>query len=166
MSRDVATRATSSQWSAQLARQSTRRTLVAVWAFCCLAFLALGIADIKGVIWFVLIAITVAADVILFIATHRVTDLPTSALDEREQALRNRAYRSAYLAIFYAIAVVVGGALLLLLTGHEIGPQWLAHPAANVVPLTGFSLATLQVVSLLPTAIVAWTERDEPRDIE
>lgn len=162
MSTKTVTHPDATSWSARLARQATRRALVWAWALCCLAFLALGMFEIKGVVWFILIALTVAADFTLYLATHRVTDRPTSALDEREQVVRNRAYRSAYLVVFYGIVVVVGGALLLLFTGQEIASPWFSHPARHYVVLTGFGIAALQLVSLLPTAIVAWTERDEP----
>lgn len=153
-------------WSARLARQATRRALVWAWVICCLAFVALAVFEIKGVLWFILIALTIAADCTLYLATHRVTDRPTSTLDEREQAVRNRAYRTSYLVVFYAVVVAVGGAMLLYFSGQEIASRWVSHPAAHPAVLTGFGLATLQLVSLLPTAIVAWTESDEPGEMD
>lgn len=145
-----------------LSRRATRRGLVGAWALCCLALLAFGIVEIKGVLWFVLFALILAVDIALFVATRRVADRPTSTLDEREQTVRDRAYRTAYLAVFYGTILVVGGAMLLLTTGNELAGRWLAHPSNHPAFLTGFGIATLQLVSLLPTAIIAWTERDEP----
>lgn len=145
-----------------LSQQAPRRALAGAWALCCLAFVALAVFEVKGVVWFILIALTLATDLLLYAATHRVTDRPTSTLDEREQAVRNRAYRAAYLAVFYGITIAVAGGMLLFFTGHEVGARWLAHPANHPSFLTGIGLATLQLVALLPTAIVSWTERDEP----
>jgi hypothetical protein len=138
--------------------------LVWAWALCCAGFVALGAFEVKGPIWFVLFAFAFAADSALFIATHRVADRPTSTLDERQQVVRNRAYRAAYLFVFYAIVLVVGGAMLLFFSGHEIASRWLSHPANHPAAVSGFGVATLQLVSLLPTAIIAWTERDEPEE--
>jgi cytochrome bd-type quinol oxidase subunit 2 len=122
--------------------------------------------EVKGPIWFVLFAFTFASDATLFIATHRVADRPTSTLDERQQAVRNRAYRTAYLLVFNTIVLVVGGAMLLFFTGHEIASRWVSHPASHPAVLSGIGVATLQLASLLPTAIIAWTERDEPGDFD
>lgn len=149
-----------------LSRRVTRRRLVLGWAICCLALLTLGIFEVKGVIWFLLIALTVTVDTLLYLATRRVTDRPTSSLDERERTVRNRAYRTSYLAVFYGITVVVAGAMLLFYTGQELASRWLAHPASHPAFLSGLGIATLQLVALLPTAIVAWSELDEPGEID
>jgi hypothetical protein len=166
MSSNTATHPDIPSRSAVLSRRTTRRGLVGAWALCCLGFLALAVFEVKGAVWFILFALAFASDILLYLSTHRVTDRPTSALDEREQTVRNRAYRSAYLLLFYAIILAVGGAMLLLYTGNLLLPQWLSHPAAHPVLLTGFGVATLQLVSLLPTALVAWTERDEPVEFD
>jgi len=149
-----------------LSSRSGRRALAAAWALCCLAFLVLGSLEIKGVLWFVLFAVTLLADGLLFAATHRVADRPTSTLDERERAIRNRAYHAAYLLVFYGLLVVVGGAMLLFFTGNEIATRWFSHPTDHPAALTGFGVATLQLVALLPTALVAWMEGDEPDDLD
>jgi len=153
-------------WRSRLAQQAPRRALVWAWALCCVAFLALGALEIKGAIWFVLFALTFAADALLFVATRRVADRPTSSLDERQQAVRNRAYRAAYLFVFYGLTLAVGGAMVLFFTGTEVASRWVSHPAGHPAVITGFGVATLQLVSLLPTAIVAWTERDEPEEFD
>jgi hypothetical protein len=110
----------------------------------------------------VVIALTLVCDTLLYVATHRVTDRATSSLDEREQWLRNRAYRSAYLILFALVVIVVGGSFLLFTTGSEVASAWVSHPVRHPAVLSGFTLATLQLASLLPTAIVAWIEPDEP----
>ena len=78
--------------------------------------------------------------------------------------MRNRAYHAAYTSVTNVMIVVIGGAMLLFLTGLEVGPKWLSHPTGHAAAITGFGLATLQLFSLLPTSIVAWTEGDEPGD--
>jgi hypothetical protein len=166
MSSKSVARPTTRSWSSRLAQRTTRRTLVWAWALCCAGFLAFGVFEIKGPIWFILFALTFAADGALFIATRRVTDRPTSTLDERQQAVRNRAYRTAYLLVFYALSLIVGGAMLLFFTGNEVGPNWPAHPASHPALISGFGVAALQLVSLLPTATIAWMEQDEPEDFD
>ncbi len=99
-------------------------------------------------------------------ATHRVADRPTSTLDERQQAVRNRAYRSAYLILFALVTVVVGGAILAFTTGNLVASQWLAHPDRHPTVLTGFGVIVLQLASLLPTAIIAWNETDTPNEAD
>ena len=153
------------RWT-NLSRQSTRRGLVAAWALCCLGFLALAVFEVKGVVWVFLFALTFASDALLYVATHRVTDRPTSTLDERQQAVRNRAYRTAYQVVFYGISLAIGGAMLLFFTGNEVASRWFSHPASHPVVLSGFGVAVLQLVSLLPTALLAWSERDEPGELD
>jgi hypothetical protein len=150
---------------ATLSRRAPRRALVGAWALCCLAFLALAVVEVKGPVWFAVFALTFVVDALLFMTTRRVTDRPTSSLDEREQAVRNRAYRAAYLIVFYGIMLAVGGAMLLYFTGNEVARQWLSHPAAHPAVISGFGVATLQLASLLPTALLAWNEGDEPAEL-
>lgn len=152
--------------SARLSRRTSRRKIVGGWVLCCVGFLALASFEVKGIVWFALIALTLAVDAALYVATHRITDRPTASLDEREQTVRNQAYRSAYLLVFYGIILAVGGAMLLLYSGNLLMPRWLAHPAAHPEVLTGFGVATLQIVSLLPTALIAWSEQDAPTEFD
>jgi hypothetical protein len=166
MNADIIDHPASRSWRARLGGQAPRRALVCAWALCCAALVVLGALEIKGAVWFILLALTLGADVLLFVATHRVADRPTSMLDEREQALRNRAYRTAYLVVFYGLLLAVGGALVLFYAGAEIASPWVSHPASHPTVLTGFGIAVLQLVSLLPTAIIAWSERDAPDDFE
>lgn len=152
--------------SARLSRQSTRRAFVGAWVACCLGLLLLGVLEVTGPVWFVLLALALIVDIALFVATHRVTDRPTAALDERQQAVRDRAYRSAYLLVFYALSLVVAAAMLLFFTGNEPAAATLSHPASHPALLSGLGIVTLQLLSLLPTALVAWTEGDEPSDLD
>lgn len=166
MSSNTVAHSAPASWLATFARRTPRRGLVVAWALCCLAFLALGALEIKGVVWFLLFALALAADIARFSATRLVTDPPTVALDERQQAVRNRVYRGAYLLVFYGMVLAVGGAMLLLYTGNEVASHWFSHPASHPVMLAGFGVATLQLVSLLPTAILAGTEQDGPGDLD
>jgi hypothetical protein len=166
MSIDTLDPPTATSWRSRLAQQGPRRALVWAWALCCAGFIILGALEIEGPVWFVLFALTFGADVLLFVSTHRIADRPTSSLDERERSVRNRAYRTAYLIVFYGLTAVIGGALLLFFSGSEVASRWVSHPASHPAALTGFGVATLQLVSLLPSAIIAWTEQDEPIDFE
>ena len=155
----------SSFWRVQLSRQSRRRALVLVWALCCAAVITLALLGVTGIVWFALFAVLLGTDVVLFLATHRVADFSTPKLDERQQALRNRAYRTAYLLIAGGSIVAVGTSVLLA-TGTSVGVDWLAHSGQHVAVLTSMGVVVLQLLCLLPTALVAWTEPDEPGEVE
>lgn len=162
MSTQTMNRSASRSWTSRLSERTPRRVLVGIWALCCVGFLAFGVFEVKGAVWFALFAVAFAADITLFVATQRVADRPTSNLDERERAIRNDAYRSSYLLVFFGILVAVGGAIVLFTTGNQLAPQILAHPASHPAFLIGFGVAALQLVSLLPTSLIAWTEGDLP----
>jgi hypothetical protein len=152
-------------WRGQFTQQAPRRALVVAWALCCIAFLVLAAIELTGPIWFVLIAATLAVNVLLFLATHRVADLPTSALDERQRAVRDRSFRVAYRVVAGLILVTIGGGIILFTSGVG-APTWLSYPGQHSAVVMGLGLACLQLVSLLPTALIAWTERDEPAEID
>jgi diacylglycerol kinase len=166
MSIGTGSSAASKIWSGWLSHQAIRRTLTLAWVLCCLAFLTLGGFSIQGAVWFVLFALTLGADILLYAATHGVADRATGALDERQQAVRDRAYRTAYAVVCSGIVVVVGGAMLLFFTGNEVAPWWFAAPSSHPATLAGFGVATLQLTAFLPTALVAWTEPDEPGELD
>lgn len=153
-------------WSAHFSQRTSRRALVWAWLLSCAGFLLLAVMEVKGILWFVLFAYAFAADLALFMATHRVADRPTRTLDERQQAIRNRAYRSAYLILFALVTVAVGGAILAFTTGTQVASQWLAHPEQHPAVLTGFGVIVLQLASLLPTSIIAWNETDTPSEVD
>ena len=87
-------------------------------------------------------------------ATRGVLQHDPGDLDERQRAVRDRAYRRAYrvvqvaLVAFLAVAWAAGPRLVSLSASH-----WL-------VVLTGLAWATL----VLPTVVVAWTEPVDPDD--
>lgn len=166
MNGHTATEFSTGFWSAHFSQRASRRALVWAWLLSCAGFLALAVMEIKGVFWFALFAYAFAADLALFMATHRVADRPTSTLDERQQVVRNRAYRTAYLVLFALVTVAVGGALLAFTTGTTVASQWLAHPDRHPTVLTGFGVIVLQLASLLPTAIIAWNEPNTPTEID
>jgi hypothetical protein len=147
---------------APFARRSQRRALVLVWALCCLGALALALWAVTGIIWFVLFAVLVVTDLMLVTATHRVADFATRGLDEREQAVRDRAFRTAYLLLAGTSVAALSVSLLLLLTGTTVETAWVAHARQQVALLSSMGLVVLQLLCLLPTALVAWSAPDDP----
>jgi hypothetical protein len=80
------------------------------------------------------------------------------ALDERQQIVRDRAYRVAYtvLATLCLLAVVYGEIAV-----DSKGSWWLPR-SANEMQVVLW--AVLLLIFTLPTAIVSWTEPDAPKE--
>lgn len=87
-----------------------------------------------------------------------VINLPhptTAVLDERQRAVRDSAYRTAYRLVASAIAALF--IALVFLNGDALLARF---PAAA----SGLLLYLFAVASTLPTAVIAWTEPDSPDD--
>ena len=151
-------RSVSGQPGTWLGRRAVRRALVAALVADCAGLLlatALQPAPWSAVLLLVLL---VLLDVALGRATQRLAAAPDQAVDERQEALRNRAHRLAY----WMLAVFVGGTLV----ADVAAPQsraWLE----NSVPLGLGLLVFLQLLLVLPAMTLAWLEPDRlaPEDV-
>lgn len=89
-------------------------------------------------------------------------DLPERTLDERQVALRNRAYRIAwkiFMGVFTtALAFVVG-----LTFGAAEGAGFAAtiQPTLSAAGIVGVAVALAGVTAILPYAVLAWMEPEE-----
>jgi hypothetical protein len=152
----------------QLRKRSSRRTIIS----CCLAMLALevGLGLVKR--WHELAAselvtFMMAAWILVFswlasTTTFRIElKRPESEYDERERALRDRAFRTSYI-ILGSIAMLY---LLVHLGNYESAAYFwsrylsLLPDVARVLWWQGFLS-----VGLLPAAVLAWIEPDPPED--
>jgi hypothetical protein len=108
------------------------------------------------------IAVTIAAGCswwTLRVSTRTVAELPERFLDERQRAVRNRAYFFAYLILGW----IVGALLTVGLVGFVLVSE------NDAVTLTttwdqalGLVLSLTLLISLLPSMVVAWSEAGEP----
>jgi hypothetical protein len=136
-----------------LGRRIVRRALVLLIALICLDF-ALGPQLLSGA-GAVLFLLLVLCDVALGRATSRITSAPEEALDERQEALRNRAFRISY-ATF---VLVVGGGVFSAYTFSLDSRAFLASRIGG-----GAILVFLQLLFFLPAMTVAWLAPDRLRD--
>ena len=136
-----------------LGRRAVRRGLVALIALVCLDF-AIGPALLSGA-GALLFLLLVLCDVALGRATSRIASAREDAVDERQEALRNRAFRAAY-AVF---ALAIGGSVLIAYVWSPDSRAWMATRLSG-----GAILVFLQLLFFLPAMTVAWMEPDRLGD--
>ena len=132
-----------------LRRRGVRRLLVAALAADCAALIFGPIASSAGVL---LVVLLILLNVALGRATQRVATAPEAIVDERQEALRNRAHRIAY----WLLAVGVCGPIAVAGMVSAESRYWLEH----VLSAGGGLLVFLELLLALPTITVAWLEPD------
>lgn len=145
------------QW---LRTRGARLVLVAVTALLCIGVLpafALG----GGIIGSVVAALAWLGWWLLRVSVRLVADLPDRFLDERQRAVRDRAYLDAY-RIF---ASIVGGLATIGLIAFTLASE------NDAVTLTitwgqgiGLTMFLLVLASVLPSMVVAVRDRGEVHD--
>jgi hypothetical protein len=100
----------------------------------------------------------VAEDVALLYVTSNVAELSEQAVDERQESIRNHAYRRAYRIVMHALIWPIGLVVVLAAFGDPFG--WLAALWANTALVIALGTAAAQLLGFLPTMILAWTEPD------
>lgn len=143
------------QW---MRSRNARRVLVIVSALLCVGIIP-AFAQGGGVLG---IAVTIAAGGswwALRLSTRTVAELPERFLDERQRAVRNRAYFYAYLILGWIVAA--------LLTVSLVGFVLVSENDAVTLTTTwdqalGLVLSLNLLISLLPSMVVAWSDAGEP----
>jgi hypothetical protein len=146
-------RMTRQQPGAWLGRRSVRRALVALIAATCVALMASpgytgGRAPAPSdelALFLLLIVLNVS----LGTATQRVATAPDTAVDERQEAMRNRAHRIAY-AIF---ALAVGGTVVVADVASQQTRSWLGSTVGG-----GGLIVFLELLFVLPAMVMAFLE--------
>jgi hypothetical protein len=134
-----------------LGRQVVRRILAPTpWVVCALLII-LPSQTRRDWAAFLLVVLLVL-NVTLRRATRRVAVADERTLDAGERAEHSRAYRLAY----RVVAIAVGIPLCLTFLGGGSTATHLAHAASN----GGLIVFCLELLYLLPTAIIAWIEPD------
>jgi hypothetical protein len=140
-----------------LGRRNVRRGLVVVIAVITLSFLTRPYVDPNSG-GFLFLLLLVLGDVALGRATRRMATAPDRLLDERQEALRNRAHRLAY----WLLAVSAG---LTVLAADIISPdtrRWLEEGVRGAGPVVTF----IQFLFFLPAMVLAWLEPDRLTGID
>src|SRR5919204_3725438 len=140
---------------AWLGRRVIRRGLALVVALMCL-LLILGTGSAQGQSQVVPELMIVALCLFLLgRATRRIASAPDDAVDERQEALRNRAYRVSY----GILALSVGATVLIADLATDDSRRWLAGAIQG-----GPVFAFLILLFFLPTMVIAWLEPDRLAD--
>ena len=105
----------------------------------------------------VLLLAMIALDLVLGVMTDWLAFLPTSRLDERQAALRNRAYRLGFRLLAAAVLLMVPLAILGAALATSNGQSINAVPDA-IIPR--HLAAFLQLLIAGPTAVIAWLQED------
>jgi hypothetical protein len=136
-----------------LGRRAVRRTLVAAIAADCVGLVAssrtgseLGSATLLLLIFLVLLNIALGN------ATERMATASESAIDERQEGLRNRAHRLAY-PVFAGVVCV----LLLADVASTPSREWAEHALGS-----GGFFVFLELLFVLPAMVLAFIEPAPP----
>jgi hypothetical protein len=156
----VMLRMTRREPGAWLGRRSVRRALVALIAATCVALMAspsyTGGSTVPPSDEFALFLLLVVLNVSLGTATQRVATAPDTNVDERQEAMRNRAHRIAY-AIF---AVVVGGTVVVADVASQQTRSWLGFTESG-----GALIVFVELLFVLPAMVMAFLEPAYPVDV-
>lgn len=128
-----------------LGRRRVRRGLVALLGAVCLALLLSGLWPSTAAVPVLLFILLILLNIALGRATQRVATAPDATVDERQEALRNRAHLFSYrlLAIVLTLTLLIGVARPQLVHGLTLG-------------FVGY----LQLLFGLPAMVLAWIEPD------
>jgi hypothetical protein len=139
---------------AWLGMRIVRRGLVVVIALITADFLTLGTFGVASV-GLGLLVLLALGDMLLGRATRRIAGADEHHIDERQEALRNRAHRIAYAIL--AISVM----LVLLLA--EVGTPEIRRAISDSLS-GGGTISFIQLLFFLPAMVVAWIEPDRIAD--
>lgn len=137
--------------------RNARRILVIVSALLCVGIIP-GFAQGGAIVGAVVTIATALSWWALRISVRTIADLPDRFLDERQRAIRNRAYVNAYRIYAWIIGGIATIGLVIFILVSE----------NDVVTLTttwnqalGGVLSILILASVLPSMVVAWLDLGE-----
>lgn len=139
---------------AWLGLRVVRRGLVIVIALITLDFLNMRATDYINVGTGLLVLLALG-DLALGRATRRIATADADRIDERQEALRNRAHRIAYAIL----AISVGLVVFVAEVATPGTRRWLADAMSG-----GAFVTFIQLVFFLPAMVIAWIEPDRIGD--
>jgi hypothetical protein len=119
-----------------------------------LNYLAVGSFGVVGVDLGLLLVL-VLCDVALGRATRRIASADEDRIDERQEALRNRAHRTAYTILAMSVGLVL---LMAEVATPEIR-RWISDRLS-----AGAAISFIQLLFFLPAMVIAWIEPDRIAD--
>lgn len=143
------------QW---MRSRNARRVLVIVSALLCIGIIP-GFAQGGALVGAV---VTIAAALswwALRISVRTIADLPDRFLDERQRAIRNRAYVNAYRIYAWIIGGIATIGLVIFVLVSENDAVTLTTTWNQAL---GGVMFVLVLASALPSMVVAWRDRGEP----
>jgi Na+-transporting methylmalonyl-CoA/oxaloacetate decarboxylase gamma subunit len=136
-----------------LERRGVRRAVVAAIAADCVGLIATSLPGLQvGSVPLLLLSFLVLLNIALGNATERMATAPDGSVDERQEALRNRAHRLAY----PALAAVVG-AILIADVVSTPSREWAEHVLGS-----GGLFVFLELLFVLPGMVLAFIEPAPP----
>ncbi|MGO8686916.1 MAG: hypothetical protein ACLQT7_06985 [Candidatus Dormibacteria bacterium] len=136
-----------------LGRRTVRRGVVAAIAADCVGVVATSSPGAQiGSATVLLLLFLVLLNIALGRATERMATAPDGSVDERQEALRNRAHHLAY-----AVFAVIVGALLLAVVVSAQSRTWTEHALGS-----GGLLVFLELIFVLPGMVLAVIEPAPP----
>jgi hypothetical protein len=142
------------QWTRTTAM---RRSLVVVAALLCVAIIPAFVQG-GGVIGIIVTIAAYAMWGLLRISIRTVADLPDRFLDERQRALRNRAYRYAYLILGWIVGgLATVGLVAFVIVSENDAVTWTTTWDQAI----GAVLSLTLIIALLPSLIIAWCDPGE-----
>ena len=141
----------------RLRTRNTRRILAVISALLCVAIIPSFVQG-GGIVG---IAVTITAWCswwVLRISTRTVAELPERFLDERQRAVRNRAYFYAYLILGYIVCALLTIGLVVFVS---VSVNDSLTFTATWVQALGLVLCLSLFISLLPSMVVAWSDAGE-----
>lgn len=144
----VALRSTRDEAGSVLGLTAVRRTVAVLIALTCVA-LVMTPATVMVSRGLPLFVFLVVLNVALGRGTQRIASAPDAGVDERQEAVRNRAHRVAYVLF----AVVVGGTTVLADTISTQTRSWLGSTIGG-----GGFIAFLELLFVLPAMVLAFLE--------
>jgi hypothetical protein len=142
------------QW---LRTRTARRTLVIISALLCVGIIP-GYAQGGAVVGIVVTIGAWASWWVLRISVRTVADLPDRFLDERQRAIRDRAYLNAY-RIY--VSIIGGLATIGLVVFVFVSENDAVTLTTTWNQAFGGVMFVLVLASVLPSMVVAWRDRGE-----
>jgi hypothetical protein len=136
-----------------LERRGVRRAVVAAITADCVGLIATSLPGLQvGSVPLLLLIFLVLLNIALGNATERMASAPDGSVDERQEALRNRAHRLAY-----PVFATVVGALLIADVASTPSRQWAEHVLGS-----GGLFVLLELLFVLPGMVLAVIEPAPP----
>ena len=142
---------------AWLRTRTARRGLAVTGALLCVGIIP-AFAQGGGIVGIGVALAAFASWGLVRFSTRTVADLPDRFLDERQRALRDRAYRYAYLILGWIVAALLTLGLIAFVVVSESDAATVTTTWDQAI---GAVLSITLLISFLPGMVVAWCDAGE-----